>query len=196
MSKERNMKLEQELRVMFIGYSAFLIIPSERDEFNALAKIDFVTGRLYVPAFEQNGFLYICEIDQLKPFLLQLQTATSELQDAVKDATEQQVRVRRFEVCVDVTTGQIIVSAGENALVLPRGHELGPVIEELLRRTRNLEGVLRQIDEVGRKFERTPYEDHIDQISSVEGRFVTVQLQGLGIVRSGRLELLPWPSSR
>ena len=184
------MKLEQELRVMFIGYSAFNVIPSERDEFNLLATLDFVTGRVQVPAFEQNGFLNVCGIDQLKPFLLQLQAAISKLQDALKDATEQQVRVHGFEVCVDVTTGQIIVSAGENALMLPRGQELGPIIEELLRRTRNLEGVLRQIDEVGRKFKRTPYKNFI---SSIKGRIVPVQVHGLGIFKSGRLELLPWP---
>lgn len=184
------MKPEQQLGVKFIGYSAFLVTPSGNGEDKMLANLDFVTGALFVPGPEGNALLIVRKKEQLKPLLRQLRSAIPELQNAIKNSTEQEVDVRGFDVYVDPATSRIVVSAGENSLLLERDAELGLIVEDILQRTENWDSVLKQIDKVGRKFKRIPYDEFI---SNSQGGCFSIQVHGFGIFRSGRLELLSKP---
>jgi hypothetical protein len=185
------MPSEQQLGVKFIGYSAFLVTPSMSGEDKILATLDFVTDYLFVPVPEEQGLLMVDEIGQLKPFLQKLQAAAPELDAILKSLTmEQQVEVGAFRLRKDVTTGQTSISASRNELLLLENHNLGAVLEELMRRTADWDKVLKQIQRVGRQFKRLPYDEHI---AGVREGAVTVQVHGFGIFRSGHLTMLPPP---
>ena len=52
-----------------------------------LAVLDFVTGSLVVPGSDEDAYLIVCQREQLKPFLQQLQAAAPELDEAAKGLT-------------------------------------------------------------------------------------------------------------
>jgi hypothetical protein len=160
--------------VKFIGYSAEVIALKGGNEID-YATIDFVSGAVILKA--EHGYVMTPKRIDLAPFVASLPQHVDELRASLNACA------------TDETDHYVELAVGENLIKLRATAEIDRVIKQLRKRCSEVEEALRQVEEIGSRIKRRPYDEFIEEIGStgISG----VELYGWGMFQKGRLSFRP-----